>query len=176
MQTENSPGDVGGEREAKVHRHPKIEVLGAREAGDVEAERGLAAWSQETWRATELQGRARQSCWPHLPALPTHTAHLQQHRGYTVRLRGRPPQALARSVLANQHQREGHRDSQQRGRQGGSKEASVLGSHRLQGYPAQMCALRHPSKDNMGKMRPAIHEVLSRDQPRHFDQQLRLQT
>lgn len=73
VQTENSPGDVGGEREAKVHRHPKSEVLGAREAGNVEAERGLSAWSQETWRATELQGRAHQSCWlsPPQPCPPT---------------------------------------------------------------------------------------------------------
>lgn len=55
--TKDSPGEVGGEGEARVHRCPKIKILGAREADDVEAERGLAARSQEIWRATQLQGR-----------------------------------------------------------------------------------------------------------------------
>lgn len=53
-----SPGEVGGEQEARVDRCPKIKILGAREAGDMQAERDLAARSQGTWRATELQGRA----------------------------------------------------------------------------------------------------------------------
>lgn len=58
-----SPGEVGGEREAGVDRRPKIKILGAREAGDMQAERDLAARSQGTWRATELQGRAGYKSW-----------------------------------------------------------------------------------------------------------------
>lgn len=57
-QEQNSPGEVGGEGEARVDGRPKIKILGAREAGDVQAERSLAARGQETWRATELRGRA----------------------------------------------------------------------------------------------------------------------
>lgn len=53
-----SPGEVGGERETRVDRCSKIKILGAREAGDMQAERDLAARSQRTWGAAELQGRA----------------------------------------------------------------------------------------------------------------------
>lgn len=53
-----SPGEVGGEREARVDRCPKIKILGAREAGNMQAERDLATRSQGTWGAAELQGRA----------------------------------------------------------------------------------------------------------------------
>lgn len=107
----------------------------------------------------------------------THTSpHLQKHGGHTAQLGGSPPQAPSPSILTNQLHREGCRDRQQCGWQRGSKEASLGGSHGLQGHLAQMSALWDPSKDNMGKLWLAIRHLLSRDEPCHFYQQLGLET
>lgn len=151
------PGEIGGEREAGADRCPKVEILRTQEATDAEAERGLAAWSQEPWGADELQwrrvGQGRSGCCsprphPHLPP----ASHLQKDGNHSAWLAGRSVQASPFSILANQLHREGSRGGQKHWWDRGSEETALPWSRGLQRHAAPLGTIRDPSKDDVGEV------------------------
>lgn len=174
-----APGEVGGQHEAGADGRPKIEILGAREAGDAEAEQGRAARGQGALGAAELRRRAGEGgrAAPRLPGAAhlRPKAHLQQDRDRGAGLRGRPAQVPPPSVLANQLQREGPHEGQKRGWKRGHEEPALRGSPGLQGRPAQLSTPRDPSKDDVGEARQRVFGAAPAVQPCHLHQQLGLE-
>lgn len=121
-------------------------------------------------------GRVRAAPRSLSPAAPSPEAHLQQDRGHPAGLGGRPVQVPPAAVPAQQLQKEGPRGGQQRGWKRGHQETSLQGSPGLQGHPAQLGALRNPSKHDVGEVGQRPLPAAAGVQPCHLHQQLGQET